>query len=315
MKTINDNINLDDIIIIGAGAAGMTAALYSLRAEKSVRLFECEAIGGQIATSPRVENFPSIKAISGSEFADNLSTQIMDLGAMFEFEKINRVEKVLFNSKEIFEVTGEYGTFYSKALIIATGAKHRHIGVEGEEDLVGKGVSYCATCDGAFYKGQDVCLIGDANTALQYAILLSSYCTKVYLNTLFDKFFGEKTLVDLVKSKENIIIEHNLNLIKFNYDDELKSLVFENTQTKQQKEFTVSACFIAIGQIPQNDDFVNLVDLDKGYIVTDNDMQTKTLGLYAIGDCRSKKIRQLTTAVNDGTIAAINACNYIDKNF
>ena len=314
MKTINDFINLDDIIIIGAGAAGMTAALYSLRAGKSVRIFECEGIGGQIATSPRVENYPSIKAISGSEFSDNLSNQIMDLGANFEFEKITKIEKVLYNDKEIFEISSEYdNTFYSKALIIATGAKHRHIGVKGEEDLIGKGVSYCATCDGAFYKGQEVCLIGDANTALQYALLLSSYCTKVYMNTLFDKFFGEKALIDLVKSKENIIIEHNLNLIKFNYDDELKSLIFENTQTKQQKEFKVPACFICIGQIPQNENFANLVDLEKGYIVTDNDMQTKTTGLYAVGDCRSKKIRQLTTAVNDGSIAAINACSYIDK--
>ena len=314
MKTINDNIKLDDIIIIGAGAAGMTAALYSLSAGKNVRIFECEGIGGQIATSPRVENFPSIKEISGSDFSDNLSNQIMDLGAEFEFEKITKVEKALYNDKEIFEIRSEYDNiFYSKALIIATGAKHRHIGVEGEEDLIGKGVSYCATCDGAFYKGQEVCLIGDANTALQYALLLSSYCTKVYMNTLFDKFFGEKALIDLVKSKENIIIEHNLNLIKFNYDDELKSLIFENTKTKEQKEFKVPACFICIGQIPQNENFANLVDLEKGYIVTDNDMQAKTAGLYAVGDCRNKKIRQLTTAVNDGSIAAINACSYIDK--
>ena len=316
MKTINDSIDLFDIIVVGAGAAGMTAALYSLRAEKSVKIFECEGIGGQIASSPRVENFPSIKEISGSVFSDNLSNQIMDLGAEFEFEKITKLEKVLYNDKEIFEVTSEYDSlFYAKTVIIASGAKHRHIGVAGEEELIGKGVSYCATCDGAFYKGQDVCLIGDANSALQYAILLSNYCNKVYLNTLFDKFFGEKTLVDLVRSKENIIIEHNLNLIKFNYDTELKGLVFENTKTHAIKEFNVPACFIAIGQVPQNEAFSDLVDLDKGYIVTDNDMQTKTSGLYAVGDCRNKKIRQLTTAVNDGTIAAINACNYIDKYF
>ena len=316
MKTINDHIDLIDIIVVGAGAAGMTAALYSLRAGKSVKIFECEGIGGQIATSPRVENFPSIKEISGSVFADNLSSQIMDLGADFEFEKIVKVEKVLYNDKEIFEVKGEYDSiFYSKVVIIATGAKHRHIGVSGEEELVGKGVSYCATCDGAFYKGKEVCLIGDANTALQYAILLSNYCEKVYLNTLFDKFFGEKALVDLIRSKENIIIEHNLNLIKFNYDNELKGLVFENTKTHEIREFTVDACFIAIGQIPQNEAFKDIVELQNGYIVTNEDMLTKETGLYAVGDCRYKKVRQLTTAVNDGTIAAINACNFIDKYF
>ena len=316
MKTINDNIELIDIIVIGAGAAGMTAALYSLRAGKTVTVFENESIGGQIASSPRVENFPSIKEIAGADFADNLFNQITDLGANLELEKIEKIEKVKYLEKEIFEVTSEYNTYYAKAVIIATGAKHRHIGVSGEEDLIGKGVSYCAVCDGAFYKNQDVCLIGDANTALQYAVLLSNYCNKVYLNTLFDKFFGEKYLVDIIKQKENIIIEHNLNLKEFLVENgNFKGLKFQKTDTLEYKEFEVASCFIAIGQIPENDAFKNIVELEKGYIKTNEDMETSTKGLFAVGDCRLKKIRQLTTAVNDGTIASVNACNYIDKTF
>ncbi len=306
--------NLNDIIIIGAGAAGMTAALYSLRAGKKVTILEHESIGGQIATSPKVENFPTIPEISGLELADRMYNQIDALGVNFEFEDVQRIEEFYDEDKKIFKIIGEYSTFYAKAVIIATGVKHRSINVEGEEQLIGKGVSYCAVCDGAFYKNEDVCLIGDANTALQYAILLSNYCNKVYVNTLFDKFFGETKLVETLKSKENVVIQHNLSLKKFLYDNSLNGLVFEDTQTKELKEFNVKACFIAIGQIPNNKMFENVCELNKqGYIITNADLETKVKGVYAVGDCREKKVRQLTTAVNDGTIAAINACSYIDS--
>lgn len=306
--------NLNDIIIIGAGAAGMTAALYSLRAGKKVTILEHESIGGQIATSPKVENFPTIPEISGLELADRMYNQIDALGVNFEFEDVQKIEEFYDEDKKFFKIIGEYSTFYAKAVIIATGVKHRSINVEGEEQLIGKGVSYCAVCDGAFYKNEDVCLIGDANTALQYAILLSNYCNKVYVNTLFDKFFGETKLVETLKSKENVVIQHNLSLKKFLYDDSLNGLVFEDTQTKELKEFNVKACFIAIGQIPNNKMFENVCELNKqGYIITNTDLETKVKGVYAVGDCREKKVRQLTTAVNDGTIAAINACSYIDS--
>lgn len=306
--------NLNDIIIIGAGAAGMTAALYSLRAGKKVTILEHESIGGQIATSPKVENFPTIPEISGLELADRMYNQIDALGVNFEFEDVQKIEEFYDEDKKLFKIIGEYSTFYAKAVIIATGVKHRSINVEGEEQLIGKGVSYCAVCDGAFYKNEDVCLIGDANTALQYAILLSNYCNKVYVNTLFDKFFGETKLVETLKSKENVVIQHNLSLKKFLYDDSLNGLVFEDTQTKELKEFNVKACFIAIGKIPNNKMFENVCELNKqGYIITNADLETKVKGVYAVGDCREKKVRQLTTAVNDGTIAAINACSYIDS--
>ena len=298
-----------DIIVIGGGAAGMTAALYALRSGKSVLVLEKENFGGQIANSPRVENFPSIKEISGSDLSSNMFDQICSLGAEFELENVEHIEKV----DDHFVVTTDYNEYVASSVIIASGVHHRKIGVAGEDELVGKGVSYCAVCDGAFYKDQDVVLIGDANTALQYALLLSNYCKSVHICTLFDHFFGEDILVKRIKERENIKVTHNLALQKFNYHDSLESLEFEDTQTKQKLVVPCAACFIAIGQVPDNDKFANLVELDHGYIVTDEACHTATPGLYAAGDCRSKKIRQLTTAVADGAIAAVEAVNYIDR--
>ena len=302
-----------DIIIIGAGTAGMTSALYALRSGKSVLILEKESFGGQIAFSPRVENYPSIKQISGSDFANNLFEQVMDLGAEFELEEVLEVNK----EGNFFKVRTDYNEYFSKAVIIATGVKHRKIGVPGEDNLVGKGVSYCATCDGAFYKGEEVALIGDGNTALQYSILLSNYCKKVYVCTLFDKFFGDLALVDTLKKKENVEIIPNISLISFKASDKLEGLVFKYTNNPTETiELKVPACFIAIGQVPDNKIFEGLVELDKdGYIVADEYLKTSTKGLFAAGDCRVKRIRQLTTAVSDGATAAINATSYIDKYF
>ncbi len=291
-----------DTIIIGGGPSGMTAALYLLRAGKSVLILEKENFGGQIANSPRLENYPSIKAISGSEFASNLFDQIMDLGAKFELEDAKKITK----DGDKFIVETNYGTHESKSVILATGCEHRKIGVDREEELTGKGISYCATCDGAFFKNQDVVVIGDANTALQYAINLSNYCKTVTVCTLFGKWFGEQTLVKTLESKPNIYVEHFLNLIKFEGDKEIEGLVFKNTQTNEEKEIKCQGVFIAIGQIPCNENFKDLVDLDKGFIVVDQNMQTKTPLLYAVGDCRKKDVRQVVTAINDGAIAAVN---------
>ena len=287
----------------------MTAALYALRSGKSVLVLEKENFGGQIANSPRVENFPSIKEISGVDLSSNMFDQICSLGAEFELEDVVGVEKV----DDHFVVTTDYNEYQSSAVIIASGVHHRKIGVEGEDELVGKGVSYCAVCDGAFYKDQDVVLIGDANTALQYALLLSNYCKSVHICTLFDHFFGEDILVKRIKERENIKVTHNLSLQKFNYSDTLESLDFMDTQTKEMINVPCAACFIAIGQVPNNERFANLVELDHGYIVTDDACKTATAGVFAAGDCRSKKIRQLTTAVADGAIAAVEAVNYIDR--
>lgn len=299
-----------DVIIIGAGPSGMTSALYALRNGKSVLVLEQENFGGQIANSPRVENLPSIKVISGSDFADQLLSQITDLGAEVELERVEKVEK----EGGIFTVTTEYGQHQAKAVILAVGVKHRHMNLPKEEEFIGKGISYCALCDGAFYKGEEVTLIGDANTALQYAILLSNYCTKVKVMTLFDKFFADAFLIRALRERENIEIRHEVELIEYLGEDELTGLRFRDK--KDGSEFTVDtrAAFIAIGQIPDNKLYVNLVDLDKaGYIIADENCTTKTAGVFAVGDCRTKKVRQVATAVADGAVAGTAASLYIDS--
>jgi thioredoxin reductase (NADPH) len=296
-----------DILIIGGGPAALTAAVYSLRAGKSVLILEREHFGGQIADSPRLENFPSIKSISGLEFADNLFEQATSLGASFELDEATSVEK----KGNLFAVKGASSTYEAASVIIASGVKHRKLGIPGEEKLLGHGISYCAVCDGAFYQGKEVMVIGDANSALQYAILLAGYCPKVTVATLFDRFYGEEALIKMLLSLKNVEIHHNLNALSFNGEKELSSVAFEDTKTKEKHEFEVAAAFVAIGQIPENDRFAPLVELKKGYILTDEDMATKTPGLFAAGDCRDKKIRQVATAINDGAIAALSAQRYL----
>ena len=285
----------------------MTAALYVLRSGKNVLILEKENFGGQIATSPRVENYPSIKAISGIELSDQMFSQITELGAEFELEEVTGMVK----ENGIFKVTTNYGEHLAKAVIIANGVTHRHMNLPNEDKLTGKGISFCAVCDGAFYKGQDTYLIGDANTALQYALLLSNYCPKVHMFTLFDKLFGEEILIDKVKNTENIIITPWMNLVEYKGDSELTGLIFENTKDQTIHEYKTNNVFIAIGQLPHNEVFEDLVELDKGFIITDEYMKTKTEGLYAIGDTRKKSVRQLVTATNDGAIAALEAVKYI----
>lgn len=300
-----------DVIVIGAGAAGMTSALYALRNNKKVLVLESESLGGQIAMSPRLENYPSIRLISGEEFADNLYNQITDLGADLEIEKVIKLEK---GEDKIFTVYTEYNTYQSKTVIIAAGVKHKHLRTKSErDDLVGKGVYYCALCDGPFYKDREVAVIGDANTALQYSLLLAGYCKKVYIYTLFDKFFGDKAHVKALLSKDNIEWRPNTSVVDFIGEDELTAIEYKDADG-EIKRHELPAVFVAIGQVPDNKVFEEFVELDKmGYIVSDENCMTKTEGLYVAGDCRTKAVRQVVTAVADGGIAATNACLYIDS--
>lgn len=287
----------------------MTAGLYSCRGGRSVLMLEKENFGGQIADSPRVENFPSQKSISGLDFSSQLFDQVTSLGASFELDEALSIEK----KDGIFYIKGNYATYEGSSVIIATGVKHRHLGAPGEDRLFGHGVSYCAVCDGPFYANKDTMVIGDANSALQYALLLSKSSHHVDVVTLFDHFFAEDALVKALRKQENISITHNMNTLSFNGKDVLESVSFENTKTHEKKDFKCEGAFVAIGQIPDAKRFEPLVKLNKGYIETDENMATLTLGVYAAGDIRDKKVRQLTTAVSDGAIAALSASSYLDS--
>ena len=298
-----------DIIIVGGGPAGMTAALYALRNDKKVLVLEKESFGGQIATSPRLENYPTIPSISGSEWSDLVFSQITELGAEFELEEVESVIK----EDKFFLVKTNYNEYKAGAIILANGVKPRKMGIEKEDEFVGKGISYCAVCDGPFYKGKEIYLVGDANTALQYALLLSTYCPKVHMLTLFDKLFGDSILINRVLQTENIDIRHNLSLVELKGDKELESVVFKNTKTNETVEFATNNLFIAIGQVPQNEAFKDLVELDHGFVVTDELMNTKTPGVFAAGDTRKKENKQVITACNDGAVAAMSAVKYLNS--
>ena len=303
---------MHDIIIIGAGPAGLTAGLYALRSGKSVKIFEKESIGGQISTSPKVENYPSIKQISGMELATNMFEQVMELGIDFEYDEIKEIIK----TSEGFTVKTDYDEFTSKAVIIATGVKHKKLNLPNEEELIGRGISYCATCDGPFFKDEDVAVIGDGNSAFQYALLLANYCKSVTICTLFDWFVADNALVEKAKSLNNVKIITDVSTKEYIISDnnDLSGLKFKNLKTNEESSINVKGCFIAIGQIPDNKIFANLVDLDdQGFIIANESCLTKTEGLFVCGDCRTKEVRQVTTAASDGAIAATQAVKYIDK--
>ena len=301
-----------DIIVIGAGASGMTSALYALRAGKRVLIIEKETVGGQISFSPRVENFPTIKEISGQDLSDRLFDQIMAQGVDFELETVMGIEGL----EKGFKVVTDYHSYTSKAVIIAAGVKHRHLGLPREEEFIGNGVYYCALCDGAFYEGEEVMLIGDGNSALQYALYLSNICKKVTVVTLFDYFAGETLLVERLKAKENVEIIMGYASKEFIGSDKFEGILFKETYGDKTLEIRKKAVFVAIGQVADNKKFENVVDLDKqGFIIAGEDTKTKTEGIYAAGDCRTKGVRQLTTAVGDGANAATQACSYIDRTY
>lgn len=287
----------------------MTAALYALRSEKKVLILERETYGGQIAKSPKVENYPTLKSVSGYELSDKIFEQINDLGVTFELEEVQKLEK----QGEIFKVTTDYHTYDSKSVIIANGVKPRMLNLENEEKLLGKGIYYCAICDGPFFKGQDVVLVGDGNSAMQYALLLAGFCHKVRMVTMFDKFFGEKSLEDAIRANKKIEIIPNATASKLIGDVKLEKVEF--TKSNGEKFILdTPALFVAIGQVSDNDMFKEYVDLDKaGYIKADETCTTKTPGLFVAGDCRAKKIRQVATAIGDGAVAGSQAVNYVNS--
>ena len=297
-----------DIGIVGGGTAGMTAAIYGQRAGKKTIIIEGGAFGGQITSSPNVENYPGIASVSGSEFSMNLLDQAVKLGAETQTEQVTGIREE--NGIKII-VAGEK-EYPCRSIILATGVTHRHLGVPGEERLTGAGVSYCATCDGMFFRGRDVAVVGGGSTALQDAEFLSGYCSKVYLIHRRDEFRGEDNIVKRLEKKENVEFILSAAVKEIVGENMVEKLILNHKKTGEETELPVAGVFIAVGQIPQNDAFADVVRLDgSGFILAAEDCMTSHPGIFAAGDCRTKEVRQLTTAAADGAVAALAACKYI----
>lgn len=295
-----------DIIIVGGGPAGLTAALYARRANKSVLVIEKAVYGGQITYSPKVENIPGFIELSGNEFAEKLVDQVLAQGADTEFCEVTSII-----DGDVKTVVTDSGEFSAKAVIIATGAKHRMLGLEREEQFVGNGVSFCAVCDGAFYKDKVVGVVGGGNSALQEALLLSDLASKVYVFQNLDCFTGEAKLAEQLVAKQNVEVHLSTVVTKMHGDDELNGVTV--SEKGEEKKFDLDGLFVAIGLIPQNDAFSNVLNLNAwGYADVDESCKAQTKGIFVAGDCRSKRIRQVATAASDGAIAALAACDYVD---
>ncbi len=296
-----------DIIIIGAGPAGLTAAIYGRRADKSVLVIEKGVFGGQVTFSPKIENYPGFSELSGNELADKMVEHAISLGAEFEMDTVTAI-----NDGEIKEVITENGSYSARTVIIATGAAHRHLGVEGEEKYLGNGISFCAVCDGAFYAGQTVTVIGGGNSALQEAILLSATSQKVIVVQNLPSLTGEEALQKLLRAKDNVEIICSSVVTGFTGEDTLKGITIRNTDNGNETTVDCDGCFVAIGLVPATDFLENTVTLNAyGYVDATESCKTNLDGIFVAGDCRSKEIRQITTATADGATAALAAIKYI----
>lgn len=299
-----------DIIIVGAGPAGLTAAVYARRAGKSVLLLDKGAFGGQITFSPKVENYPAFESISGSELADKMVSQVLFQGADVEVENVISVRD---EGEKKVVVTEEGNEYESRAVILACGARHRHLGLENEEKFIGEGISFCAVCDGAFYQNKKVALIGGGNSALQEAILLSETCEKVYVIQNLDFLTGEKRLQEILQKRGNIEVRLGTVVSAIADGDAFHAITLKKTADDSEEELKVDGMFVAIGLVPENGAFKELAALDEaGYFASGEDCTTETAGVFVAGDCRKKAVRQVATAVSDGAVCAIAACRYID---
>ena len=286
-----------DIIIVGCGPAGMTAALYALRANKKVLVFEAKAYGGQILKASIVENYPGVETTTGYDLATKMYEQIIKIGAEVKFEMVKKITREK-------EVMTDKGTYKAKTIILATGSENRRLNVPGEVEYIGRGVSYCASCDGNFFKGKDVAVIGGGNTALEDTNYLSGICNKVYLIHRSESFRGDEALVDQVELDKNVEIIMNSNVVGISGDDVVNKITIKD-KDDNIRDIDISGLFIAVGQQPKNELFADIIELDeKGYIKTDDGVHTNQPYIYVAGDTRAKDLRQLTTAVSDGSIAA-----------
>ena len=298
-----------DTIIVGAGPAGLTAAIYLKRANKSVLVLEKETFGGQITHSPKVENYPGFLSMSGVEFADKLVEQAMAQGADIDLDEAKGISK----EDGIFTVRGDRNEYKSKSVILATGSKHRTLGIDGEEKFTGEGISYCAVCDGAFYKDMDIAVIGGGNSALQEAILLSKTSKSVTVIQNLAFLTGESKLIEQIEATDNISVILSSVVTKILGADKFEGITIRNTETKEETDLHFKGIFVAIGQQPENEGFSDSVALDeRGYITADEScIPEGTQGIFVAGDCRSKQVRQIATAISDGASASVAVCRYL----
>lgn len=299
-----------DIIIIGAGPAGMTSAIYACQARKKVLLLEKEAFGGQILKADKVKNYPGYEEISGFDYSNKLYSQVKKLNPDIKFEEVLQIK----NNKNSKEVITSKGNYISKSIIIATGAESRKLGINNEDRLLGKGISYCATCDGMFFKDKIVAITGGGNNAIDEAIYLSNIVEKLYVIYRRKEFRIEATNLNELKEKDNVEFIMDSNIIDIKGKEKLESITILNNTSKEEKNLVIDGLFIAIGHIPVSSICNNLIELDeKGYIISDETCKTNIEGIFVAGDIRIKDIRQLTTACSDGTVAALQACKYLSK--
>ncbi len=299
-----------DIIVIGAGPAGMTAAIYARRASKTVLVLEAVTYGGQIINTPDIENYPVTAHISGFDFSTKVYEQAKDLGAEFVFEKAVEIR----DENGVKTVVTTKNAYEAKAVILATGSENRKLGLENEDALVGRGVSYCATCDGNFFRKKTVAVVGGGNTALEDALYLADLCEKVYLIHRRDSFRGEETNAERLKARENVEFVYNSNVTKLIAEKRLKAIEVTNRLDGSVRTIELNGLFIAVGRVPENQNFGSLVKLDEsGYVVAGEDCHTNYEGIFVAGDTRTKALRQLVTATADGAMAATEAVKYINN--
>ena len=299
---------MTDIIIIGAGIAGLTAAVYALRSGKSVLVFEKKSYGGQISQSHAVENYPGFSKISGAELSMKLHAQAKDFGCEFKNENVTKVI-----DGEIKKVVTNKGEYEARGIIFAMGAEPRKSGLDNEQSLIGRGLSYCAVCDGNFFRGRETMVVGGGSTAVQDALYLSDICKKVYLVHRRDAFRAEESLVNKLREKDNVEFVLDSVLVSAVASPILKSVTVKNVKTDEEREIAVNGLFLAIGQVPATKDFADVLALDEyGYVKAGEDCKVSE-GIYIAGDCRKKPVRQLTTAAADGTVAATLLCEDLDK--
>ena len=298
---------LYDIIIIGAGPAGLTAAIYARRAQKTVLVLEKETFGGQITHAPKVENYPGFVQMSGNEFAEKLIEQALNLEAEIELDEA----KEIIDAGEVKRVVCENATYEGKTVILAAGAKHRQLGIDREDELTGAGVSYCAVCDGAFYADRIVAVIGGGNSALQEAVMLSELCREVTLVQNLAFFTGEQRLLDVLQQRKNVKFITNSVVDALHGEHALNEITIKNMVTGEYTDLPVDGIFVAVGQEPENEAFASVVPLDaQGYVNCDENC-TLGNGIFVAGDCRTKRVRQIATAIGDGAAAAVAACRYL----